>query len=291
MVFNAKILLFGEYTIINGSKALAIPYPKYSGQWKFSSTSKQRSLPALASYLKEIMQEDARFNFFNIEQFQKDIDNGIFFQSSIKEGYGMGSSGALCAAICHKYFEHKHTDFITLQSVLAKIESYFHGASSGLDPLVSYLNKGVLIVHKNELEIIEIEHIPTSGFFLIDTLMPRKTQPLVQIFLEKCKDLSFKQRCENTLAQLTDEAIGAFLVDKPTILKNALKKISIFQFQYFTEMIPLKFRAIWQAGLVNEQYCLKLCGAGGGGYILGYSDNFQATFEQLASYNIEKIIL
>ena len=31
--YNAKILLFGEYTIINGSHGLAMPITQFSGKW------------------------------------------------------------------------------------------------------------------------------------------------------------------------------------------------------------------------------------------------------------------
>jgi mevalonate kinase len=33
--------------------------------------------------------------------------------------------------------------------------------------------------------------------------------------------------------------------------------------------IPEQFHAIWQKGIDTNDYYLKLCGSGGGGYILG----------------------
>ena len=35
--FSSKILLFGEYSIVVGGKALAIPYAKYSGHFAFDN--------------------------------------------------------------------------------------------------------------------------------------------------------------------------------------------------------------------------------------------------------------
>ena len=38
-IFFAKILLFGEYGIIEGSKGLSIPYPEYFGQLQVGGLS------------------------------------------------------------------------------------------------------------------------------------------------------------------------------------------------------------------------------------------------------------
>jgi mevalonate kinase len=39
----------------------------------------------------------------------------------------------------------------------------------------------------------------------------------------------------------------------------------------FKPMIPEQFHAIWQKGIDTNDYYLKLCGSGGGGYILGFT--------------------
>ena len=40
-------------------------------------------------------------------------------------------------------------------------------------------------------------------------------------------------------------------------------------------MIPEKFRMVWQYGLDWEYYACKLLGSGGGGYILGFTRDFE----------------
>ena len=42
-------------------------------------------------------------------------------------------------------------------------------------------------------------------------------------------------------------------------------------------MIPTQMRGLWSKGLESGEYVLKLCGAGGGGYILGFSDKLSST--------------
>ena len=66
----------------------------------------------------------------------------MYFDSSIPQGYGIGSSGALVASIYDQYALDKITvlENLTkeklqhLKTVFAAMESFFHGKSSGLRP-------------------------------------------------------------------------------------------------------------------------------------------------------------
>jgi mevalonate kinase len=49
-----------------------------------------------------------------------------------------------------------------------------------------------------------------------------------------------------------------------------MEALSHLQFASFEEMIPPNIRAIWAHGLETREFALKLCGAGGGGFFLGY---------------------
>jgi shikimate kinase len=40
---------------------------------------------------------------FDIDAFETDIEKSLYFESSIPQGYGVGSSGALVAALFEKY--------------------------------------------------------------------------------------------------------------------------------------------------------------------------------------------
>jgi mevalonate kinase len=55
-------------------------------------------------------------------------------------------------------------------------------------------------------------------------------------------------------------------------------------------MIPKNFNKIWKIGLESENYFLKLCGSGGGGYIIGFSVNLQMAKEQLSTFNFQEIL-
>ncbi|MDG1269634.1 MAG: mevalonate kinase, partial [Ulvibacter sp.] len=153
-LFYSKILLFGEYGIIKDSKGLSIPYNFFKGALKTDTqptdltTSSNENLHHFAGYLKQLQQDNPELVAFNIEALQNDINQGMYFDSSIPQGYGVGSSGALVAAIYDKYATQKITvlenltreKLLALKKIFASMESFFHGKSSGLDPLNSYLS-------------------------------------------------------------------------------------------------------------------------------------------------------
>ncbi len=68
-----------------------------------------------------------------------------------------------------------------------------------------------------------------------------------------------------------------------------MKKISVFQFQHFLPMIPKLFQDIWLEGLETNQYFLKLCGAGGGGFILGFTHDFELTKKLISNHHLRII--
>ncbi len=49
-------------------------------------------------------------------------------------------------------------------------------------------------------------------------------------------------------------------------------------------MIPGSFRALWEKGLDSPDYQLKLCGAGGGGFLMGIARNLEQAREYLAPH-------
>ena len=114
-LFYSKILLFGEYGIIKDSKGLSIPYNFYNGALKVDENPTEEaqksnaSLSRFADYLTQLQQDQPELVTFNIEALKADVARGMYFDSSIPQGYGVGSSGALVAAIYDKYANDKIT--------------------------------------------------------------------------------------------------------------------------------------------------------------------------------------
>ncbi len=305
-LFYSKILLFGEYGIIKDSKGLSIPYNFFKGALKWdknpSETAQKsnESLKAFAGYLKNLEKQEKGLVSFDMEAMENDIANGMYFDSSIPQGYGIGSSGALVAAIYDRYAKDKITvlenltreKLLQLKKIFGKMESFFHGKSSGLDPLNSYLSLPILINSQDNIESTSIPSQNTNGkgaVFLLDSGMTGETAPMVQIFMEKMKQEGFRSMVKNQFIKHTDACVEDFLNGNIKSLFGNLKELSHVVFDHFKPMIPAKFHQLWKQGIETNDYYLKLCGSGGGGYILGFTEDLEKAKKALKDYNLEVV--
>ncbi len=257
--FFAKILLVGEYLVLNGSAALAIPLSQYFGYWDFNDKM-DLELQLLCEFLEKTNTD------IDIIRLKQDIDKGLTFISTIPRGYGVGSSGALVAAIYNDYKTNKVSDKL-VQTGLSKIESYYHGNSSGIDPMVSYFNTGVLI---NNSTIEKITAPKIKNIYLYDSTRPRTTDKLVNEFHKRQTSIKYKLAFEE-LANLNEELISAFLTGNIKV-QPIWRKISEIQIEVFDFAIPEDIKYKWLRSFDNGEY-FKLCGAGGGGFFLVHSEN------------------
>lgn len=274
MNFSSKILLFGEYTVLHGSDGLLIPFAKYSGSFAImkddedndsTKIGSNKTLQRLLDHLQHIFSSKS----FDLERFRNEIANGLYFSSSIPIGYGAGSSGALTAAIYRRYFKNQNLSINDLRKNLAAIESFFHGSSSGLDPLVSYLNTA-LHVRGNEVNRVSLNPSPFN-MFIIDSGISRSTGELVKIFNHKCQDPGYLKLFTNEIKPINNQAIKHFIEGDTEIFFKKLKILSGLQLYHFNEMILPQYQTLWKTGLESNDFYLKLCGAGGGGYYLGFA--------------------
>ena len=305
-LFYSKILLFGEYGIIEDSKGLSIPYNFYKGALKSDENPTEdakksnQSLVKFVAYLKQLQTEQPDLVTFNIELLQNDVNHGMYFDSSIPQGYGVGSSGALVAAIYDKYAANKITvlenltreKLLQLKSIFSNMESFFHGKSSGLDPLNSYLSLPILINSKDNIEAAGIPSQSATGkgaVFLLDSGIVGETAPMVNIFMENLKDQGFRKMLKSQFIKYTDSCVENFLQgDMKSLFKNT-KELSKVVLSNFKPMIPEQFHQIWQNGIETNDYYLKLCGSGGGGYILGFTKDFEKAKKSLKDYKLEMV--
>jgi len=304
-LFYAKILLFGEYGIIKDSKGLAIPYNHYQGGLQIGDLSdlqvkdSNNKLTAFFQYLKEQQALHPELLQLDLDQFEKDLQEGLFFKSNIPEGYGVGSSGAVVAAIYERYAQNKITvlenltrdKLLQLKEIFALMESFFHGKSSGLDPLNSYLSIPILIQSKQNIEPAGIpsQQEGKGAIFLIDSEQIGETGDMVSIFMEKMKNEGFRKTLKTEFIKYTDACVNDFLQGNIKSLFGNLKHLSSTVYHNFKPMIPTHMMDVWKKGIENDDYYLKLCGSGGGGYILGFTEDFEKTKEQLKDYKLQVV--
>lgn len=305
-LYYAKILLFGEYGIIEDSMGLSIPFNQFNGALKkkledsdFANNS-NKEIRRFFDYLKKLEQSETFNCQFDFEKLESDLNEGLYFDSSIPQGFGVGSSGALVASIYDTYCLNKISisagqtgnEILELKNTFSVLESFFHGKSSGLDPLICYLNLPVLIKSKTQMDTVGLPVPNEAGkgaIFLMDSGMPGQTQNMVSIFLEKCKNEGFRNIVKHQFKKYNDECIDAFLKKDFKPLFQSLKNLSQLVYDNFSPMIPDNFKNLWKEGIESNSYYLKLCGSGGGGFILGFTEDFEKAAEKLNGQQLQVI--
>ena len=305
-LFYSKILLFGEYGIIKDSRGLSIPYNFYKGALKIdhlNSGEKKKSnqeLSNYSNYLETLNSNPDTPVKFELSNLKRDIEQGMYFDSSIPQGYGVGSSGALVAAIYDKYALDKITvlenlnqeKLQILKRTFSEMESFFHGKSSGLDPLNSYLSLPILIKSKDNIEPAGIPSQAKNGkgaVFLLDSGKVGETAPMVNIFMENMKQEGFRRMVKDRFIKHTDACVDSFLKGDISNLFSNVKSLSKVVLENFKPMIPQDFHDLWKKGIDSNAYYLKLCGSGGGGYMLGFTEDIENAKKALKGHKVEVV--
>lgn len=268
--YNSKVLLFGEYTVLNGTKALAIPFDKYYGSWIYEKNhTSAGEIQKLKQYLLKVYYEGQLENF-DFDDLEYQIAKGLAFDSSIPQGYGLGSSASVTAAIFDGFRKEKERLSLNeLRENLGLIESCYHGESSGLDPLVCFLNQPVLIHDAENVELLDqVNKNLNASLYLLDTQMPRRTAPLVQAYLKTFEENeTFRNRIDE-ISEINEHLIDDYLIDNASSFINNYQKLSWAQLNYLSILIPPKYRELWKKGHSTCSFDMKICGAGGGGFLM-----------------------
>jgi mevalonate kinase len=305
--FSSKVLIFGEYSLLYNSMALTIPFEKFSGYFNYvdSAADKKQAIISnerLRKFCSHLLDDHTDEQFeINVQKFQAELDKGLYFESNIPQGFGLGSSGALVAAIFLRYLD-KVEDFKkelkalskkslnNLKSCLGGLECYFHGTSSGIDPLSILINKPLLV--RSNFDTIPVEIPPSNKhgknvIFLLNTNLSRNTDQLVKQFKVKCESPDYKKKIEEELTMYTSACITNLLNSNTEEMYSNLHQLSKFQLEEMNFLIPDTYQELFKAGLDSGDYYLKLCGAGGGGYMLGFTNKWDITQEKLKDQDLE----
>ena len=289
--FNSKILLFGEYGIMHDSDALSIPYKRFNGFLTKSNTlteDQKKSNRNIESLYEYMIQEEYLGDIINSNKLKEEIDSGLYFESNIPIGSGLGSSGALVSSIISRYSKVDLKSFSNaeLKKIMSLIESKFHGNSSGFDPAVSYFNKPML--YSNQ-KIKPIDTIAFEDFkvYIIDSRIESSTKKMIKTFEDKMIDSEFRLFFNNKFITNTNQCID-HLINTPELFRNSIKELSNDTFYNFNEMIPNNIKNKWKEGFKNDSYYMKLCGSGGGGFFLAYDfDNqINSSFSEFNFFQI-----
>lgn len=279
--FPAKILLFGEYSVLSGSGAFAFPLERFGGQLKFMDAPDSPTQMAAAShagiqklidYLGEPDHSGLADEILEMKRLRRDLAHGLFFDADIPRNYGTGSSGALVAAIYGAYGRKiDEEEFSLLRTRLGFLESAYHSRSSGMDPLVSYLDRAVCLL-ENRVQVTDLTLAELSAQWnieLLDSGIPGTTKSGVSDFINR-----FSQRpdsikmADSELIPLVNQLVRTLLVDRTMPPMSELLRLSELQLHLFPDLFtpPMKQEAL--RGLDSGSFAVKLCGSGGGGFFL-----------------------
>lgn len=107
--------------------------------------------------------------------------------------------------------------------------------------------------------------------------------------MENLKNEGFRNMMKSEFNQYTNACIDSFLSGNFKKLFSNTKQLSKLVFNHFKPMIPEKFHQVWQKGIETNDYYLKLCGSGGGGYMLGFAPDFEKAQKALKDYKLEVV--
>lgn len=269
-VYPAKVLLYGEHTVLRGGRGLAVPYPTFHLRWDTGTPD-----PRLLEFA-EYLAAHPEFHL-DTDRLHEDLRRGARLAGNIPTGYGLGSSGAVCAAVYDRYALTTLSETGSLRTLLAAMEGHFHGNSSGTDPLIAYLQRPLVLGGGADAGVVRFSPGNGLAFFLVDTGMERSASSLIHRFLDAYD--REPEPIQRGWQQPADEAIGALLAGNAEALYAATAVVSEFQLKHFPTFIPHAYHGLWNGG---DAYRLKLCGAGGGGMLLGLARDRRTVEERFA---------
>jgi len=254
-----------------GSGAVAIPYNQYHGRWDEKESISYPWWKPFVEYLIELRQP-----FLDQEKMAFLLDNGSL-HLDIPIGYGLGSSGALTAAIYDFACDDIVEDLSDLQLRLGLMESFFHGKSSGYDPLISFLNRGVKKTSRGEMSLWTAAANVEYRCYLIDSGSARVGKDQIA---EVQKLASEEKSRFERIADLNNQIISSFAdASQSELLFDRLLELSIAQFDKMQFLIVPAIQEIWRSTLDMEDVAMKICGAGGGGYYMLFSKTKLKSFK------------
>lgn len=280
-LFNSKLLLFGEYGLMHDAMAISIPFPKFSGFLDFDTDRTHlESTAEIRQFVEHLESNDSTQTLhfpFDLERLKNDLKRDLFFNSNIPQQYGLGSSGALVAALFGKYaFPSNLGNNLSpeiLKANFAVLESFFHGRSSGLDPLVSYLNHPILINSNKQIVPVEFDLKQTDiAVALIDTHTSGPTAPLIRHFTDLFNLPEFEQAFERQFIPSNNGCTESLLNGDKEKFFLHLGQLVRFELYHFHRMIPVNFHRVISFAHCNKVY-IKLLGSGGGGFLLAFANS------------------
>ena len=274
--------------MIFDATALMVPLSRFSAQWRNAShlsesaAASNASLQRFADYLSTL---DEAKDVIDLRRFYHELQYNLFLDSDVPSGYGLGSSGVLVAAVYDHYATQKTDDLLQLKALFGKMESYFHGSSSGIDPLQCYLGQPFRITPQG-VSMLPVDFMPDDiHVFLADTGQKSNTKPLVQYFKKKREDMDYLRAFQSDYVPCVSACIDHLVAGEKEAFFSSLRRLTDGQLRFLRPMITDNTIDLF---LEKPDFNLgfKISGSGGGGYVLGFTDDIDKTKAFMEGYEL-----
>ena len=287
--YYSKVILFGEFSMIFDATALMIPLKRFSARWQLpQSNNRAASLPSNQSVKRfcQYLSENETFsNLFDLQVLKTDLNEGLFLASNVPSGYGLGSSGTLVAAVYDRYALQKTEDYLQLKTLFGQMESHFHGSSSGIDPLQCYLGQPFKITPEG-VQLLSDDFLKKDiHICLIDTKIKSNTKPLVNHFKAQRENPEFLNRFQSEYVPCVTSCIDSMIVGNKELFFNSLKQLTKGQLEFLRPMITDNTMELFMTDY-DFHFGVKISGSGGGGYVLGFTDDEERVSKLLKDYEV-----
>ena len=287
--YYSKVILFGEYSMIFDATALMIPLKRFSAQWqlpqsrnKAASLTSNQSLKRFCQYLSE---NEELSNLLDLQALRRDLNEGLFLASNVPSGYGLGSSGTLVAAVYDRYAIRKTEDYLQLKTLFGQMESHFHGSSSGIDPLQCYLGQPFKITPEG-VQLLSDDFLKKDiHICLIDTKIKSNTKPLVNHFKAQRENPEFLSRFQAEYVPCVTSCIDSMIEGNKELFFSSLKQLTKGQLEFLRPMVTDNTLDLFTADY-DFNLGVKISGSGGGGYVLGFTDDVDNASDLLKDFEV-----
>ena len=287
--YYSKVILFGEYSMIFDATALMIPLTKFSAQWRFAphldangGAASNASLKRFSDYLSTL---DEVKDVIDLQRFNHDLRYNLFLDSNVPSGYGLGSSGTLVAAVYDGYAKQKTDDLLQLKTLFGKMESYFHGSSSGIDPLQCYVGKPFKITPESARLLSDDFLKKDIHICLIDSKIKSNTKPLVDHFKRQREDTVFLNRFQSEYVPCVTSCIDSMIAGDTNLFFKSLNRLTKGQLEFLRPMITENTLDMFTTNY-DFNFGVKISGSGGGGYVLGFTDDVHKASDLLKDFDV-----
>lgn len=125
--------------------------------------------------------------------------------------------------------------------------------------------------------------------FLLDTGGLGNTLGNVNIFKEMMEEDYYAATIKNHFIPIVNKCIHQFI--KGDDFFSTVTSLSLQQQALFEPMIPLHFMKYFQKDESDGDYVLKLCGSGGGGFLLGFTRQIDKIADYFSAEGLNIIIV